>query len=41
MEDWVEKIRESLDLKRATSLKVQVNTYQLLTAFIVPFFRNL
>ena len=28
MGDWVEKIREPLDLKRATSLKVQVNAYQ-------------
>ena len=37
MTDWVDKIREPLDLKRASSLKVQVMNY----LYVIISFLNL
>ena len=38
MTDWVDKIREPLDLKRASSLKVQVMNYlYVIISFLVIY----
>ena len=40
MTDWVDKIREPLDLKRAGSLKVQVNNSKYICLYIEVLLNN-